>query len=43
MQVKRKLAVAGLTASGLFNGQSPGFFEKLTELAEEADEATRDE
>jgi ferritin-like protein len=36
-------AVAGLTASGLFNGQSSGFFDLVAELAEEADEARRDE
>ena len=35
-------AVAGLTASGLFNGQSQAFFNLLAELAEEADEASRD-
>ena len=34
-----KAAAAGLTASGLFNGQSAGFFDLLAELAEEADEA----
>jgi hypothetical protein len=32
-------AVKGLTADGLFIGQSPEFFEVLRELAEEADEA----
>jgi hypothetical protein len=42
VQVKRKLAVAGLTASGLFNGQSSGFFDLVAELAEEADEVRRD-
>ena len=35
-------AVAGLTTSGLFNGQSHAFFNLLAELAEEADEARRD-
>ena len=35
-------AVAGLTASGLFNGQNQAFFNLLAELAEEADEARRD-
>ena len=35
-------AVAGLTASGLFNGQSNAFFKFLSELAEEADKAQRD-
>lgn len=34
-------AVAGLTASGLFNGQSNAFFKLLAELAEEADAARR--
>jgi hypothetical protein len=34
-----KAAVMGLTASGLFNGQSQAFFKLLAELAEEADEA----
>ncbi len=34
-------AVKGLTASGLFNGQSGAFFKFVGELAEEADEATR--
>lgn len=38
-----KAAVASLTASGLFNGQSSGFFDLVAELAEEADEARRDE
>jgi hypothetical protein len=33
--------VAGLTASGLFNGQSNAFFRLLHELAEEADAAQR--
>jgi hypothetical protein len=36
-------AVTGLTASGLFNGQHQAFFNLLAELAEEADEARRDE
>jgi hypothetical protein len=35
-------AVAGLTADGLFIGQSPHFFELLRDLAQEADEARRD-
>jgi hypothetical protein len=35
-------AVSGLAASGLFNGQSRGFFDFIAELAEEADEARRD-
>jgi hypothetical protein len=35
-------AVKGLTADGLFRGQSPDFFEFLTDLAEEADAARRD-
>jgi hypothetical protein len=34
-------AVQGLTASGLFNGQSQGFFAALMDLAEEADQARR--
>jgi len=34
-------AVAGLTADGLFIGQSPEFFAFLRDLAEDADEATR--
>jgi hypothetical protein len=34
-------AVKGLTASGLFAGQSPDFFRALHKLAEEADEAQR--
>lgn len=35
-------AVRGLTADGLFIGQSPAFFALLRELAEEADEARRE-
>lgn len=35
-------AVNGLTADGLFIGQSPAFFAFLRDLAEEADAATRD-
>jgi hypothetical protein len=35
-------AVKGLTADGLFRGQSRDFFEFLHELAEEADEAQRE-
>ncbi len=35
-------AVAGLTASGLFNGQNQAFFNLLAELAEEADAARRE-
>jgi hypothetical protein len=34
-------AVKGLTASGLFRGQSPAFFRFLTQLAHEADAARR--
>ena len=34
-------AVAGLTADGLFIGQSTGFFELIRDLAEDADEAMR--
>jgi hypothetical protein len=34
-------AVKGLTADGLFIGQSPDFFEFLTELATMADAAQR--
>ncbi len=41
-QAGAQAAVAGLTASGLFNGQSHAFFNLLAELAEEADEARRD-
>jgi hypothetical protein len=40
-QAGAKAAVAGLTASGLFNGQSNAFFRLLHELAEEADAAQR--
>lgn len=36
-------AVKGLTADGLFIGQSPQFFELLRDLAEDADEARREE
>jgi len=35
-------AVNGLTASGLFRGQSPAFFQFLTRLASEADAARRE-
>jgi hypothetical protein len=35
-------AVKGLTADGLFIGQTPDFFEFLHDLAEEADEARRE-
>jgi hypothetical protein len=35
-------AVKGLTADGLFLGQSPQFFELLQDLAEDADEARRE-
>jgi hypothetical protein len=35
-------AVKGLTADGLFIGQSPAFFSLLARLAEEADEAQRE-
>jgi hypothetical protein len=35
------VAVKGLTADGLFVGQSEKFFRKLHDLAEDADEATR--
>jgi hypothetical protein len=35
-------AVKGLTADGLFIGQSQGFFEFLRDLAEDADEAQRE-
>lgn len=41
-QAGAKAAVTALSASGLFNGQSQGFFNLLTELAEEADEARRE-
>ena len=34
-------AITGLTADGLFIGQSQEFFEFLRDLAEDADEATR--
>ncbi|HLK56990.1 MAG TPA: hypothetical protein VKU00_10515, partial [Chthonomonadaceae bacterium] len=34
-------AVKGLTADGLFIGQSPDFFDMLTTLAREADAAVR--
>lgn len=36
-------AVKGLTADGLFIGQSPQFFELLADLAEDADAARREE
>jgi hypothetical protein len=36
-----KAAVAGLTASGLFNGQGKKFFDTLNDLAEDADNAQR--
>jgi hypothetical protein len=35
-------ALMALTANGLFRGQSPGFFELLRDLAEDADDARRD-
>ena len=35
-------AVKALTADGLFLGQSPEFFELLTDLAEDADAAQRE-
>jgi len=38
-----KAAVAGLTASGLFDGQVPVFFDRLAELVKEADEARRED
>jgi hypothetical protein len=38
-----KAAAMGLTESGLFNGQSPAFFQLLAELAEAADSARRDD
>jgi hypothetical protein len=34
-------AVASLTADGLFTGQQPKFLQVVTQLAEEADAATR--
>jgi hypothetical protein len=34
-------AVRGLSADGLFNGQSPDFFRFIRRLAREADEAVR--
>jgi hypothetical protein len=37
-----KGAVAGLTADGLFNGQSKAFFDFVNDLAEDADEARRE-
>ena len=42
-QAGARAALTGLTASGLFNGQSHAFFNLLAELAEEADEARRDD
>jgi hypothetical protein len=42
-QAGAQAAVAGLTASGLFNGQNQAFFNLLTELAAEADAARRDD
>jgi hypothetical protein len=36
-----KVAVQGFIDDGLFNGQTGGFFTKLHDLAEDADEATR--
>ena len=41
-QAGAQAAIAGLTASGLFNGQNRAFFNRLAELAEEADEARRE-
>lgn len=41
-QAGAKAAVMALTASGLFNGQSQGFFNLLADLAQEADEARRE-
>jgi hypothetical protein len=41
-QAGAKAALAALSASGLFNGQSQGFFNLLGELAAEADEARRE-
>ena len=40
-QAGAQAAVMGLTASGLFKGQSQAFFHRLAALAEEADEAQR--
>jgi hypothetical protein len=37
-----RAAVNALTADGLFNGQSSGFFDFITRLAREADAATRE-
>jgi hypothetical protein len=34
-------AIQGLTASGLFSGQSKGFFAAVTKLAQAADAAQR--
>jgi hypothetical protein len=36
-----RAAVRGLTAHGLFNGQTPAFFRFIKRLAREADEASR--
>ena len=36
-------ALAGLTAMGIFRGQSKAFFEYMKDLAEDADEARRDD
>ena len=41
-QAGARAAVAGLTASGLFDGQSNAFFRLLSELAEAADAARRE-
>lgn len=42
-QAGASAAIAFFTAMGLFKGQSANFFEFVSELAEEADEATRTE
>jgi hypothetical protein len=42
-QAGAKAAVTALTASGLFNGQPQEFFNLLAELAEEADDARRED
>ena len=41
-QAGAKAAATALTASGLFTGQRPAFFDLLGELAQEADEAHRE-
>jgi hypothetical protein len=41
--IKKGLAVTGTATDGLFIGQSKEFFELLRDLAEDADEAKREQ